>query len=391
MLLNPLLVATGNPPIPEAQGWAARYDGAAGPMLDLCQAVPGYPPHPELLARLGEEAARRDAAKYGTIVGDLGLREAYAADMGTFHGGRIGADQVAITAGCNQAFFMAILAIAQRGDAVMLPTPWYWNHSMTLDMLGIDAIPLPCTAENGFVPDPERAAALWTPRTRAVVLITPNNPTGAIYPPEVIAGFAALCRERGATLLLDETYRDFLPEDAEQPHAVFADSDWSHSVIGLYSFSKSFCIPGHRLGALVADESVIAQGWKALDCLHICPQRGAQAAVAWAIPALRDWRDGNRAEINRRAAAMRHAVESVPGWRLDSLGAYFAYVRHPYGDTPGAQVAEELAARHGALCLPGSAFAPRGDRGQDGHLRLAFANLDLAGIAALPARLAALG
>ncbi len=94
-----------------------------------------------------------------------------------------------------------------------------------------------------------------------------------------------------------------------------------------------------------------------LDCAQICPQRAAQSAVIWAIGALGAWRDGNREEINRRADALRRALAHCPDWRLDSVGAYFAYLRHPFAG-PAAAVAERLAAERGVLCLPGSCFGP---------------------------------
>jgi len=384
--LNPWVTSVEVPPIPAAHGWAARYDGSCGPMLDLCQAVPGYPPHPELLERLAAVAVDPASAKYGLINGDVELREAYAAQVSATYGGTIEPDQVAITAGCNQAFFLAMLAIARAGDTVLLPTPWFWNHQQTCAMLGIAARSLPCAANAGFVPDPDEAEALLDASVRAIVLITPNNPTGAVYTPNVIARFAALCRRRGIWLILDETYRDFLPDGRERAHDLFADPGWVDGVIQLYSFSKAYCVPGHRLGAAVAGVAVVQQFMKVLDCMHICPQRPGQAALAWAIGALPGWRDANRRTINARAAAMRQALLRLPGWRLDSLGAYFAYVRHPLAEIPAAQVAEGLAVHRGALCLPGSAFGP----GQDRHLRLAFANTDTGAIPQVAERLAGL-
>jgi aspartate/methionine/tyrosine aminotransferase len=252
--LSPRIRATGAPPIPAARGWAARYAGAAGPAIDLTQAVPGYPPHPALLARLGEAAGGRAAAGYGPIDGDPALREALAADLAAAYAAPIGVADVAITAGCNLAFTMAMTVLAGQGEAVLLPVPWYFNHRMALSMLGIEAIPLPCRAEDGFVPDPDRAAALLRahPGVRAVVLVTPNNPTGAVYPPAVIARFAALCRDHGAWLVLDETYRDFLPVDGIPPHGVFADAAWRDGVVHLYSFAKAYCVPGHRVGAIAS-------------------------------------------------------------------------------------------------------------------------------------------
>ncbi len=384
--LNSGVTGVTEPPIPAAHAWASRYDGSRGPMLDLCQAVPGYPPHPEILEHLAVAARDPASAKYGLINGDLALREVYAAQVSASYGGTVRPDQIAITAGCNQAFFLTLMTIARMGDTVLLPTPWFWNHQQTCAMLGIEARALPCQAEDGFVPDPSRAEALLDPSVRAIVLITPNNPTGAVYSPEVIASFAALCQRRGIWLIMDETYRDFLPEGQDRAHDLFAAPSWTESVIQLYSFSKAYCVPGHRVGAAVASQMLVRQFMKVLDCLHICPQRAGQAALRWAIDALPEWRADNRSRINTRATAMRGAFEQLPDWRLESLGAYFAYVRHPLPSIPSMRVAEALAVDRGALCLPGSAFGP----GQDGHLRIAFANTETANIPQIAERLAEL-
>ena len=384
--LNPLLTRVEVPPIPQAHAWAARYDGSRGAALDLCQAVPGWAPHPQVLAHLADEAGNPANARYGLINGDLALRVTYAAETSTVSGGRVAPDEVAITAGCNQAFFLSMLAIAQAGDAVLLPLPWFWNHQQTCTMLGIEARALPCRAEDAFVPDPARAATLIDDRVRAIVLITPNNPTGAVYPPDVIAAFYDLCQRRGIWLIVDETYRDFLPDGQDRSHALFARPDWPETLIQLYSFSKAYCVPGARMGAVTAGSALVEQFAKALDCLHICPQRPGQAALRWAIEALPAWRAENRARINGRAAVVREVFAGLFDWRLESLGAYFAYVRHPF-DRPAAAVAERLAADFGAVCLPGPAFGP----GQDQHLRLAFANTDRDGLHDLSARLAAMG
>ena len=385
MHVNPRVAAIETPPIPQAHAWAARYDGRLGPLLDLCQAVPGYAPHPGILAHAAAAAGERANARYGLIPGDLALREVYAADVSATYGGAVGPDQVAITAGCNQAFFLAMMTLAESGDNVLLPVPWFWNHQQSCAMLGIEPRPLPCRAENAFVPDVADAARLIDARTRAIVLISPNNPTGAVYPPTVIAAFQALCVEHGIMLIMDETYRDFLPEGQARAHALFANPEWPRGLVQLYSFSKAYCVPGHRMGAIVADAALAREFVKVLDCLHICPQRGAQSVLAWAVPALPDWRAENRATINARAAAVRAGFEELAplGWRLESLGAYFAYVRHPYADRTAAAVTQLLAETLGAVGLPGSAFGP----GQDGHLRLAFANLERESVADLVRRL----
>jgi aspartate/methionine/tyrosine aminotransferase len=382
--LNPLVADTGSPPIPEAKAWLARYDGARGPAIDLSQAVPGHPPPQNFLARLGQAAATAEAARYGAILGDPELRAAYAADAAAFYGAPVAADEVAITAGCNLAFVIAAMLVARAGEAVLLPTPWYFNHAMTLGMLGVEARPLPALAEHGFVPRPEDAEPLLADgRVRAIVLVTPNNPTGAVYPAATIEAFAALCRRRGVRLVLDETYRDFLPDGIERPHAVLGDPDLRRGMVQLYSFSKAYGIPGHRLGAMLASRDDLAEVAKLLDCLQISPARAAQMALAPAMPEMAAWRASNRTEINARGNIFRRAMAEAPGWRIDSLGAYFAYLRHPFPGEDGRAVAERLAAERGVLMLPGSFFGP----GQDGHLRVAVANVDGATLAQIGDRL----
>jgi aspartate/methionine/tyrosine aminotransferase len=254
---------------------------------------------------------------------------------------------------------------------------------MSLDMLGIEPRPLPCRPEAGFVPRVEDAEALIDGGVRAVVLVTPNNPTGAVYPAHVIEAFAELCRRRGIYLVIDETYRDFLPQDLNRAHGLFATDAWRDTVIQLYSFSKSYAIPGHRTGAITADARLVEQAAKILDCIQICAPRAAQAALPWAIDGLRDWREANRAEINRRAQVFRRALAPLPEWRIESAGAYFAYLRHPFPGATAQAVAERLATERGVLCLPGSYFGP----GQEGHLRVAFANVGAEILAGLTERL----
>ena len=224
-------------------------------------------------------------------------------------------------------------------------------------------------------------------RVRAVVMVSPNNPTGAVYPPDLLAAFAALCRERGVALVLDETYRDFLPTDGrpsgnDRPHGLFA-GEWQDVLVQLYSFSKAYCVPGYRAGAVVAGAPLMAELTKILDCLQICAPRVGQAGLASAIPALRLWRAANRALMNRRSAACRDAFARLDGWRLDASGSYFAYLRHPFPDASSWEVARRLATERGLVTLPGEAFGP----GQARHLRLAFANVDEEALADAAARL----
>ncbi len=382
-IINPLIDKLSAPPIPAVQAWAREYDGAHEPLIDLSQAVPGYPPHPDMLRFLGEAASSVAYAGYGPIEGETVLREAYARHVGNLYGAEIKANNVHITSGCNQAFIAAIMCVAQSGDTVLATDPFYFNHQSSLEMLGIRSETMLCRAENGFVPDIEDVRAALQKGVRALVLVSPNNPTGAIYPPQLLAQIYAACRDNGTWLLLDETYRDFLSDADQAPHDLFKEADWPSHLIQLYSFSKSFCIPGHRLGAIVAGADMVANVAKVMDNLQICATRAPQIAVSRAIEPLKSWRDDNRKEIARRAEALRVSMSNVAGWHVEAVGAYFAFVRHPYDGLSSVAVAEKLAKTTGIITLPGSFFG----ESQDAFLRFAFANVDVAGIEATAARL----
>ncbi|MGL4240563.1 MAG: aminotransferase [Beijerinckiaceae bacterium] len=378
---------TGTPPIPEAKGWLAAYGGGRGPAIDLSQAAPAYAPPPALMQALAEAAGDPATAAYGAIHGEPGLRDIYAAEISRMYGATVPSAATAIVAGCNEAFVMAAIAIAAAGDEIILPSPWYFNHKMALDMLGIHARPLPCRPEDGFVPSAAAAAELINERTRAIVLVTPNNPTGSIYPPAMIAGFSRLAAERGLWLILDETYRDFLPAAGSRPHDLFAEAGGlPDHVIQLYSFSKSFAVPGYRLGAVVAPASFMEPFGKVLDTLQICAPRIGQIAVARAMPLLGGWREENRAMIAARGAMFRSIMAQAEGWTVGSVGAYFAYASPPEQLGAAEDVSRKLAQEAGVLMLPGRYFGP----GQERWLRVAFANVDNDRLEELPDRLKAL-
>jgi aspartate/methionine/tyrosine aminotransferase len=370
---NPDVIAVVEPPIAEAKGWVAgRSYPADRPLLDLCQAVPSYPPAEELRAHLADRVRLFETAQYTAITGIAPLREALAEHMAGVYGGSIGPGNVLVTAGCNQAYSLTLMALARRGDEVILPLPYYFNHQMWLDSLGVTAVHLPFRPDRGGVPDPADAVRLITPRTKALVLVTPNNPTGAVILPDVLAGFRDVCAERGVALVLDETYKDFL--DPDQPrHDLFRDPAWGDTVVQLYSFSKAFSLTGYRVGSIVAGAGFVDQVAKLMDTISICTARIAQDGALYALRHLLPWADGKRAMMAQRRAALLRVFESGNlGFELVSTGAYFAYLRHPFTGEPAAAVARRLAQDHGVLALPGTVFGP----GQDPYLRLAFANLE---------------
>ncbi|WP_150121249.1 aminotransferase class I/II-fold pyridoxal phosphate-dependent enzyme, partial [Sulfitobacter sp. HI0076] len=240
------------------------------------------------------------------------------------------------------------------------------------------------------LPDPDKAAAAITPRTRAIALVTPNNPGGVEYPAALVQEFFDLARRHGIALILDETYRDFHSRPGA-PHALFSDPDWHDTLIHLYSFSKAYRLTGHRVGALIASTARLAEVEKFLDTVAICPAQIGQHGALWGMQNLGPWLADEREEILARRAAIAALMPKIEplGWKLLGLGGYFAYLRHPF-NLSSAELAPQLVRDAGVLCLPGTMFQPEGDARGESQLRIAFANLDTAGLEVLFDRLAAL-
>ncbi|MCF3972270.1 aminotransferase [Paracoccus salsus] len=383
--INPAIAASLAPPVMAARRWLQGVDFPADrPLLNVSQAAPVDPP-PEALRQAIAEAAltRPDAHLYGPVLGNPDLRDAVAAEFSRAYGGTVAAGQVAITQGCNQAFCAAITTLAGAGDEVILPVPWYFNHKMWLDMQGITARPLGCGPD--MLPDPERAQTLIGPRTRAIVLVTPNNPSGAEYPAALVAAFHDLAQRHGIALILDETYRDFDSRDGA-PHDLLTRPDWDRTVIQLYSFSKAYRLTGHRVGAMIASVERMAEVEKFLDTVAISTSQLGQIGALWGMVHLRDWLAGERAGILARRAATLAALDGLPGWETRSAGAYFAWVRHPF-DRSSAELAPRMVSEIGVLTLPGTMFTPGNDPQGADHFRLAFANVGADDMAELARRL----
>lgn len=351
------------------------------PLLDLSQGAPGFPPAPEVAQRMAEVALDPSGSRYAPLRGLPELRQALADDLGGAYGGDVGFDDICITAGCNQAYAMVVSALAEVGDDVILTLPYYFNHDMWLGLEGIDARYLaPDDGVNPTVADAER---LVGPRTRAIVLVSPGNPTGHILDPQQIADFAQFAASRDLVLILDETYRSFVP-GGDAPHRLFAEPNWRDHLVSLHSFSKDLAIPGQRVGAVVGDPALLTEVAKLIDCVTICAPRMGQEAALAGLRHAGEWRNAKVAEIASKQERFVEVLSGEPGgFRLRSAGAYYGWVHHPFVDVPTADVVERLLLDEGVLTIPGTAFMP----GDDQMIRFSFANADIDRLDELETRL----
>lgn len=367
--VKPEIYSTETPPISESFTWLPQGKTEPAPII-LSQAVPNYPPATSLQEHVARLSSQPDTSLYTDVLGLESLREAFADHLSTDYIATIEPSDVGITAGGNQAFCMAMLAITQAGDNVIVPSPYFFNHQMWFDMQGVDVRHLQCRADNAMLPSLEDARRLIDNRTRAIVLVSPNNPTGAVYPPDLLEQMFDLCSEHGLALLIDETYKDFRGF-AEPAHQLFNRPDWRDTFIHLHSFSKSFSLTGYRIGGMAASPELIGHVEKLLDCVAICAPHIGQEAVLYGLRNLDAWRAEKAAEMTDKLHALKAAFcNDALAYRMISSGAFFAYVEHPFAHEPSKDVAMRLAREHNLLVLPGSMFG----QGQERYLRIAFAN-----------------
>lgn len=382
----PLTERTFASPVPQAHRWIAglRFPDDK-PLINVSQAAPTAPP-PEGMRNAMAQALMDPATHlYSADLGLDALRESLASHWAKCYAGPVTADKVAITSGCNQAFAATLSALCDAGDEVLIPTPWYFNHKMWLDMVGIIAIPLPTGPD--LLPDPAQAARLVTPRTRAIIAVSPNNPAGVEYPASLLQALFDLAQNNGFRLILDETYKDFRSRSGP-PHLLLQQPDWDRTLIQLYSFSKAYRLTGHRVGAIIGASDLMPEVEKFIDTVTICPSGLGQRAALWGLQNLDDWVEVERRTILNLAKTIRTNFKQMQnkGWRLKGLGAYFAYLEHPF-DMPADRLAQRMVTEAHILALPGTMFMPKGHPDGATHLRVAFANIDAAGIGTLFDRL----
>jgi aspartate/methionine/tyrosine aminotransferase len=352
------------PPINHVQSWVAEYVGTRG-VIDASQGTSGAKPPmvPDVICGSIEQ--------YGPRWGRQGLRESIARDLSAeYSSPDLGAAEILVTAGCNEAFCAAARTLIDPGDRVILLSPYYFNHDMWLRLNGIKPLYLDLPSDGQINPDSFLRLAQ---EAAAIIAVSPANPTGAELSRKSVELIVSLCRERRIPFILDETYAHFRHDTSRPPHEIFDLPDWRDFFVSLRSLSKEFSMPGHRIGAAVAAPRVLDGVSKWHDCMSIVAPTAGQEFAEFALARLMDWREQLAREIRAKGARFVDQLKVRPtGFRVDSWGCFFAWLEHPFPDMSDEEAARRLAASVGVLTVPGSYFAP----GDTGRVRLSFAALN---------------
>jgi aspartate/methionine/tyrosine aminotransferase len=338
------------PVIPILGEWIRQSPGT----ISLGQGMVGYGPPPAALEAIPPFLTRGDAHRYGPVEGLPALVDALAQKLTHENHLPLDRSRIVATAGGNMAFMNALLAVADPGDEVILQAPFYFNHEMAVVMADCRPVVVPTDARYQLQLD--RIEAAITPRTRAIVTISPNNPSGAVYPETDLRAVNALCASRGIWHIHDEVYEYFTYGDARHfsPGSV-AGAD-AHT-ISLYSLSKAYGFASWRIGYMVIPDALWMAVNKIQDTLLICAPHVSQAAAVGALSAGRAYCDAHVATL----AAVREQV-------LAQLGALAGIAEAPSADgafycllrvrtaIDAMTLAERLIREHKVATVPGTAF-----------------------------------
>lgn len=345
------LTAVQTPVIPIVTQWMAETPGT----ISLGQGMVAYGPPDAAL-----DAARRfpqveGEHRYGRVEGLPELADVFEAKLAAENGIRVRPDsRVVITAGSNLGFINAVLAIADPGDEFIFPLPYYFNHCMAVTMancvtVGVKTLP-------DFQLDVDAIARAITPKTRAVVTCSPNNPTGAVYSEASLRAVNALCRERGVFHIHDEAYEYFTYDGAKNFSAGSIDGAAAHT-ISLYSLSKGYGMASWRIGFMVIPEALWPAVNKIQDTLLICTPTIAQRVAIAAMGVGSSYPRAHAERIGRLRPRVHAALTnpSVPCDAADVKGAFYHFIRVRTA-MDSMTLTERLIREHKVAVIPGEAF-----------------------------------
>jgi aspartate/methionine/tyrosine aminotransferase len=339
--------------------------------ISLGQGVVHYGPPPEAIERYAAFSADPANHKYKAVEGIAELVDALERKLANENGIQLGGrSRIVVTAGGNMAFFNALLAITDPGDEIILLAPYYFNHEMAVAMLNANAVVVPSDAN--YQIDLHAVRRAVTDRTRAIVTISPNNPTGAVYPAEALTAINRLCRERGIYHISDEAYEYFVYDGARHFSAGSL-SDAADHTISLYSFSKAYGFASWRIGYMVIPDALGEAVRKAQDTILICPPVVSQQAAVGALSAGSGYRRANLSRVAEVRSLVLGELEAVRRFSTipPALGAFYFLIRV---DTSldSMTLVERLVREFQVAVIPGITFGL--DRGC--YLRVAYGALD---------------
>jgi len=334
-------------------------------VISLGQGVPFFGPPEEAISAASD--ALNEGYGYTEDIGTFGLRKAIAKKL--LRQNHIHADperNIMVTAGGNQAFINALMAITNIGDDVVILSPYYFNHFMAIKLVGCN--PIVVETDENYLPQIEEIFEAVTPHTKAIVTISPNNPTGAVYSKHVLEEINKFCSDMNIYHISDEVYEQFVFKGIHQSPASF-DKNIEHT-ISIFSFSKSFGMPGYRIGYLVLPSFLYNEILKVQDTIGICAPTISQYAAEAVLNSCPSY-----------AKSFLPAMEKVRNIFIEGMdmecinmpvthGSFYFFIKL-HTNKPSWEIAKVLIEKYGVITIPGNVFGSSYP-----SIRISYGNLD---------------
>lgn len=338
--------------------------------ISLGQGVVSYSPPAEAIEFLPQFLSNSSNNLYQAVEGISPLINTLKKKLAAFNKIQINENnRIVVTAGSNMAFMNAVLAITNIDDEIILNTPYYFNHEMAIAMTGCN--PVLVETDENYQLQPDKILEAITPKTRAIVTISPNNPTGAVYSRELLQQVNDICRQRGIYHISDEAYEYFTYDNVKHVSpGSFPDS--SNHTISLFSLSKAYGFASWRIGYMVIPQHLLTSVKKVQDTNLICPPVVSQYAALGALQAKPEYLKDN---IQAITEVRELVIESLKGLEgictiapADGAFYFFLKVKSQIDDF---ELVKRLINEHKIAVLPGTTFGMN----QGCYLRVAYGAL----------------
>ena len=344
---------------------AARIGGC----VSLGQGVPSFAAPPSVIESVRTTLQTNPACgKYTLQTGMPELRKRIARLLAKEKGVDIDPEnEMCLTVGAMEGLLVTLLTLVDQGDEVILPTPTYASYIEQVHLAGGVPVYAPLTAEWGLDLAAVRTAV--SPKTRALMLCNPGNPTGNVLPGNEIHALCELAVEQGFMVVVDETY-DYLLYEGTTPFAPLAFPRYRNHVVSISSLSKKYALTGWRIGWVTAARDVMAQIMKVHDAATICAPTPSQYAALAALDSSSAWLDDCKVQLARRRALCCRRLDNLARYfsYIEPKGAFYIMARYLFSEERSQQMAVRLLHAARVITIPGGSYGPGGE----GHLRLSF-------------------
>lgn len=323
---------------------------------------------PNHIVEAAKNALDEGHTHYGPDRGHPELRQAIAEKIQKEYGATYNPDEeLLVTAGGQAALHVAVMALANPGDEIIVLLPHYPPYLGNAHLAGAKAVFVKLKSEEGFIPDPAEIEKVITPKSKILIVLTPNNPTGSVYPKETLKAILELAIEHNITLISDEVY-EHLVFDGVRHESLLSLPDAKDHVVQVNSFSKTYAMTGLRVGYLAASSDKLIHFLKYHHTINISANVPSQMACITALNGPQDCVEEMRQAYLERRDLLVEGLNDIPGIHCESpKGTFFAFADIRELGVPSLEFAQYLVKEAGVVLTNGSGFD------YEGFIRLSFA------------------